>query len=161
MKKIALLLVAIIFVIFGCNNEESKTEALKNHSQRIANKYPYINLKSENMNGITLKDSLMRKQMMYSAYKRAVEYMTYDTTTCKIVYSIKNGKEIGISPLLQELIKFSIKKSNDNINLLCKKSPVWKKEFKEFFSKEKFNSHSCTNQSIPPLEPLYKEYLNK
>lgn len=130
MKYLIVLLVVVF--IYSCNtdNEEYMSGKKVKIESITENNMPYLDINENDLKSTNLKSNILNAQISYSAFKRAMKFIEQDSISFLLKYQITSGKDINISPVLQDLIEGIIYFSNQGIEEAIKNNPELKEALK-------------------------------
>ena len=142
MKKFRILPLILIVAFFSCKEQEKINVPPTIKVDKLPEKdMPYLRVDESELKSTNPEDNKRKSQIAYSAYKRGYKYVFLDTINFRLVYPIKSGDEINISPLLNEFIECNVYYSNKSIQIWFKEQPknteLLKDALKTTYAKEK------------------------
>ena len=99
---------------------------------------PYLEVKESELKSTNPEEDKRKAQIAFSAYKRGIKYVILDTLNFELIYPIKSGDEINISPLLNEYMESHVYNSNIFIQTMFKEQP----EHTELLKQSLITAHS-------------------
>ncbi|MEN8120073.1 MAG: hypothetical protein ABFS35_06990 [Bacteroidota bacterium] len=144
--KHALLILMVVF--FSCKQTNNVNISPKIIVNKLPEKdLPYLKVDESQLKITSPEEDKRKAQIMLSGYKRAYKYIDLDTINFNLIYSIKSGDEINISPLINEYIESIVYFSNKNFQAILKEHPEHIEGLKDAM-KKKFSKEGRANKEF-------------
>ena len=132
MRKFRILPIILIVILFSCKQQEKVNIPPEIIVDKLPEKdMPYLEVKESQLKSTNPEEDKRKAQILYSAYKRGIKYVILDTLNFELIYPIKSGDEINISPLLNEYIECNVYYSNKSIQKWFTEQPEITEQLKQ------------------------------